>query len=539
MAKWMQFGQAARNSLIKGSSTLAKAVGVTLGPKGRTVILKQNWAGITVVSDGFTIARELELANPFEDMGVMLIKDAADKVYEQCGDGTSTTIILASAIVGESNRIIAAGADQVQLVRGIRKASQAICDELERSAISIKKKGELLAVAVQSVHDNELANLIVEAAEGVGPAGAIIVEQSKSIQSSVEILEGFHFEGGYINPGFITDITQGEAVIEDPHLLITDAKLARISDILPALERIIPITTTLVILCDTAEDEALAGLLMNRERGNLDVLVSKAPGLGGRQKELLLDIAAATGGNVLPDEEICRTLAGVTEQDLGRAERVVSTNSTTRIVGGVGDQERIESRMAQIQSQINTAQTAQYRRSLTRRLGALAGRTAVINVGGFTEYDIKEKKQRVENAVASVRMAVEGGVLPGAGVGLLQSISAVESLEASGDEIAGIRIMQRAAQVPIRQIATNAGVDGSMVVDHILRGPRNFGFNAESNEFGNLFEMGIIEPALLPRTIIATATSIATSLLTVDTAVVYPPEKGPGGTRPDISAKYE
>ena len=539
MGKILHFGQSARDSLRRGINTLTRAVGVTLGPTGRNVVLDVRWKGPTIVGDGFTIARELDLPNPTEDLGVTLITEAAKKVYENCGDGTTTTIVLATAIINEANVNLAAGANPVGLIKGIKRASTAILEELESASIALDDQDQIFQVATMASKDREIGELLVEAVNFAGKEGVIIVESADSTYSRLESIEGLEFDSGLISPHFVTDNEKMEAVIEKPHILITEVELSAIEDILPALERIIPITKTLVIICGNADGEALAGLIMNKQRGNLDVMAVKAPGLGGRRRERLIDIAIATGGTLLPDEETGRTLRSVTEDDLGQADKVVSNEKMTTILGGDGDSKEIASRIRQLKGEDKEAQTAQYRQQLQERQGALTGKTAVLEVGGFTESEIKEKKIRVENAVAAVQLAITGGILPGGGVSLVDASSALDSLEATGDEATGVRIMGLAALAPVHFIAYNAGKKNSVIVEKILQGPNGYGFNAETDEFGDMLDMGIIDPTMLIKESLTNAVSIATSIISVDATIVHTPEKGPMGEKLDMSAKYE
>lgn len=538
MARWVISNPAALIALRKGVNTLSRAVSITLGPKGRSVVLDRRWKGASVVSDGFTIAQEVELPDPQTDIGVQFIKDAAGKVRDSYGDGTSTTIVLAAAIIDEALKNIFSGANPVALNQGIRLGTSAMVEALRAHSVPASDSVQLRQVATLAAKDPRIGELISEVLQRVGHQGVILVESSEGTDLSVEYLEGMQLDGGYLSSHFVTDRKRMEAVIESPRILITYQKLRVVEDILPALERIVPVTKKILIVCEAAEGEALAGLVMNNERGLLNVAAVKAPGLGERRREFLTDLAVFTGGRLVPDRETGRTLQTTDQEDWGQAGKVIVDSVHTTVLNGRGDPQAIRSRMKSLDSQIAEAQTDVFRAQLRKRLGALAGHTAVLHVGAPTESEAKEKKQRVENAVAAVRSAIQSGVLPGGGTSLLHALAALDHVEASGDEKTGLRIIERAAARPLRHLAQNAGIDGSLVILRLQERPFGFGFNAETGEFGDLWEMGIIEPEALVEGTLVHAVSIATSILSVAAMVVSPPETGPGGEKLDMSAKY-
>jgi len=460
MAKQIIFDDEVRHSLKKGIDILADAVKVTLGPRGRAVALDKKWGAPSVIDDGVTIAKDIELPDPFENMGVQLVKEAANKTNDACGDGTTTSTILAHAIITEGFKNIAAGANALALKRGIEKSVAAIIDELKRMSTEVKGKDQIAQVGTITAKDPEIGELIAEVMEKVGKDGVITVEESKGIKYETDYVEGMQFDRGYISPYFITNAERMETVIEDPYILITDKKISAVSDLLPALEKILQVSKNLLIIAEDVDGEALATLVVNKLRGTLNVLAVKAPGFGDRRKAMLEDMAILTGGKVI-SEEVGRKLDSVTVEDLGRARRVTSDKDNTTIVEGKGSEEAIKGRIKQIKAQIEETTSDFDREKLQERQAKLVGGVAVIKVGAATEVELKEKKHRVEDALSATRAAVEEGILPGGGVALVNALPVLDKVKVEGDEATGVNIMKKAVVEPIRWIATNAGKDGS------------------------------------------------------------------------------
>jgi chaperonin GroEL len=517
-------------------NTLAGAVGLTLGPSGRTVVTDKRWDGPSVISDGFAISRELQLPDPLQDLAVQLVNQAAEHAYETCGDGTTSTIVLAATMINAAHKNIAAGADPMALRRGLQEAAGALIRALRARARPLESEDQVESVATLAAKDPVIGRLVAQALEKSGDQGIILVEESSGTGIELECVRGMRFDGGYLSAEFVTDRERMEVELEDPYVMITEEELRSVDDILPALERVLHLTRTLLIVCGGAEGEALAGLVMNKQRGNLEVVAVKAPGYGDRRSENLVDIATFLGGQVLPDEHAGRTLRAIRPEDLGRADKVVASMDQTTILGGRGDRETIQHRSREIQRQMDEAQTAQYRRRQVRRQGSLAGRMAILHVGGFTESEITEKKTRVENAVAAVKAAQEGGILPGGGVGLIDSLSALDDLKLTEDEAAGARILYEAVQAPALLIAQNAGQRPTEVLYKIHQSPEGHGFDATSGTFGDLYAMGIIDPQIVVERALISAVSVAASLMTVETLIVHP---SADENRLDLSAKYE
>jgi chaperonin GroEL len=498
MAKQIVFDEDARRQLKKGIDTLAEAVRVTLGPKGRAVVLDKKWGPPTVIDDGVTIAKDIELSEPFENMGAQMVKEAASKTNDACGDGTTTSTVLAHAIVTEGFKNIAAGADALVLKKGIEKATQAIIEELKKVSTEVKGKDQIAQVGTITAKDTEIGNLIAEVMEKVGKDGVITVEESKGIRYETEYVEGMQFDRGYISPYFITNAERMEAEIEDPYILITDKKISAVSEFLPTLEKILQVSKNLVIVAEDVEGEALATLVVNKLRGTLNVLALKAPGFGDRRKAMLEDMAILTGGKVI-SEEVGRKLDSVTVEDLGRARRVTSDKDNTTVVEGKGSDDDLKTRIKQIKAQIEESTSDFDREKLQERQAKLVGGVAVIKVGAATEVELKEKKHRVEDALSATRAAVEEGILPGGGVALLNSLASLDKLKLSGDEATGANIIKKAVEEPIRWIATNAGREGSVVVDAIKKSGVGVGYDAMTDEYGNMVEKGIIDPTKVVR----------------------------------------
>jgi len=524
MAKQIIFGEDARRSLRKGVDALAQAVKITLGPKGRNVVLDKKWGPPNVCSDGVTIAKEIELQDPFENIGAQLIKEAATKTNDIAGDGTTTAVVLAQAMLHEGMKNVAAGANPMALKRGIEKAVAALVAELKKLATPIKGKEQIAQVAALSAHDNEIGQLIADVMEKVGKDGVITVEESKGIKFETEFVEGMQFDRGYISPYFITNAERMETVLEDPYVLITDKKISAISDLLPLLEKLLQVSKNLVVIAEDVDGEALATLVVNKLRGTLNCLAVKAPGFGDRRKAMLEDIAILTGGNMI-SEEIGRKLDSATIADMGRARKVVSNKDDTTIVEGKGSDEDIKARIKQIKAQIDETTSDFDREKLQERLARMAGGVAVIKVGAATEVELKEKKHRVEDALSATRAAVEEGIVPGGGVALINAIPILDKMKLEGDEATGVAIVKRALEEPLRQIAINAGMEGSVAVDFVKKAKKGIGYDAEKDEYGNMVERGIIDPAKVTRAGLENAASIAAMVLTTETLITDIPEK--------------
>jgi len=524
MAKQIIFDEEARHALKKGIDTLADAVKVTLGPRGRCVVLDKKWGAPTVIDDGVTIAKDIELPDPFENMGAQMVKEAATKTNDACGDGTTTSTVLAHAIVTEGFKNVAAGADPMALKRGIEKATRAVVDELKRVSVEVKGKEQIAQVGNITAKDKEIGDLIAEVMEKVGKDGVITVEESKGIRYETEYVEGMQFDRGYISPYFVTNAERMETVIDDPYILITDKKISAVADLLPALEKILQVSKNLVIVAEDIDGEALATLVVNKLRGTLNVLAIKAPGFGDRRKAMLEDMAILTGGKVI-SEEVGRKLDSVTVEDLGRARRVTSDKDNTTIVEGKGSEEALKARIKQIKAQIEESTSDYDREKLQERQAKLVGGVGVIKVGAATEVELKEKKHRVEDALSATRAAVEEGILPGGGVALLNALPVLDKLEVSGDEATGVDIIRKAMDEPIRWIATNAGKDGSVIVDAVKKSPIGAGYDAASGEFGDMIEKGIIDPTKVVRSALENAASVASMVLITESLVTDIPEK--------------
>ena len=524
MAKQIIFGEDARHALKKGVDVLAHAVSGTLGPKGHPVALDKKWGAPTVIDDGVTIAKEIELSDAFENMGVQLVKEASSKTNDAAGDGTTTSTLLAWAIINEGFKNISAGADPLILKHGIEKATTAIVDELKRASTPVKGKGQILQVATITAKDPEIGNLIADVMEKVGKDGVITIEESKGTKFETEYVEGMQFDRGYVSAYFVTDTARMEAIIEDPSILITDKKISSIQEILPSLEKILQATKNLLIIADDVDGEALATLVVNKLRGTLNIAAVKAPGYGDRRKEMLEDIAILTGSKVI-SEDIGRKLDSVTAEDLGKARRVVINKDKTTIIEGKGMAKEIKDRIKQIKAQIEKTESDYDREKLQERMARLAGGVAVIKVGAATETEMKEKKHRVEDALSATRAAVEEGILPGGGIGLLNALPAVDKLDVAGDELTGVNIIRKAIEEPIRWIANNAGRDGAVVLDTVKHSPKGEGYNAETNKFGNMVEMGVIDPTKVVRSALVNASSIAAMVLVTEALIADIPEK--------------
>ena len=523
MAKQIIFSDEARKSLKAGMDKLANTVKVTLGPRGRNVILDKKFGPPNVCSDGVTIAKEIELEDHYENMGAQLLKEAATKTNDVAGDGTTTATVLAQAMIADGFRNIAAGADPMKVKKGIEAAVVAVRDSIKSQSTEVSGKDQIAQVASLSAHDAEMGNLIAEVMEKVGKDGVITVEESKGISYEIEYVEGMQIDRGYISPYFLTDSQRMEAVIEDPYILITDKKLSAVNDLLPALEKVLQMTKNLVIVAEDVEGEALATLVVNKLRGTLNVLAVKAPGFGDRRKEMLQDIAILTGGTVI-SEEIGRKLDSATPEDFGRARRVVANKDETTFVEGHGTEQAIEDRIAQIKSRVEDTTSDFDREKLQERLAKLSGGVAIIKVGAATEVELKEKKARVEDALSATRAAVEEGIVPGGGSVLVRAQAAIDGLTLKGDESTGAQIIRHALEEPIRLIAVNSGQPGDVIVDAAKKGEGDWGFDADEGIWGHMFELGIVDPAKVTRAAVENAASVAAMVLTTESLVTDLPE---------------
>jgi chaperonin GroEL len=528
-AKMIRFHEQARQSLKEGVDILANAVKTTLGPKGRNVALDKKYGAPTVSHDGVTVAKEIELEDPFANMGAQLLKEAATKTNDVAGDGTTTATVLAQAIVHEGLRNVAAGANPMLLKRGIELATKAVVERLKSMAKEVRGREDIAHVATISAADPEIGNLIAEVMEKVGKDGVITVEESKGLAFEVEYTEGMEIDRGYISPYFVTNPERMEAVVEEPFILITDKKVSAVSDILPILEKVLQVSKNFVIIAEDVEGEALATLVVNKLRGTLNALAVKAPGFGDRRKEMLRDIAILTGGTVI-SEELGRKLETARLEDLGRARRVVATKDKTTIVEGYGREEDIKARIEQIKAQIEQTTSDFDREKLQERLAKLAGGVAVIKVGAATEVELKEKKHRVEDALSATRAAVEEGIVPGGGVALLNAIAVLDEVQAEGDIKTGVMIVKRALEEPLRGIVENAGLDGSVVIETVRRLQKeqnnpNIGYDVIREEYGDLLEWGVIDPVKVTRSAVENAASVAAMILTTEALITEKPEK--------------
>ncbi|MEW5898550.1 MAG: chaperonin GroEL [Bacillota bacterium] len=533
------FREEARRALERGVNSLADAVRVTLGPKGRNVVLEKKFGSPMITNDGVTIAREIELTDPLENMGAQLVKEVATKTNDVAGDGTTTAALLAQAIVREGMKNVAAGANPMIIKRGIEKAVEKAVDAIKGAAKQVESKAAIEQVASISANDESIGKLIADAMEKVGKDGVITVEESKGIGTTLEVVEGMNFDRGYISPYMITDTDKMEAVLNEPYILITDRKISAIADLLPILEKIVQTGKPCLIIAEDIEGEALATLVLNKLRGTLACAAVKAPGFGDRRKAMLEDIAILTGGTVI-SEELGLKLDKATLDMLGKADKVRVKKEETVIVGGKGDQNKITARVASIKKQIEETTSDFDREKLQERLAKLAGGVAVIQVGAATETEMKEKKLRIEDALNATRAAVEEGIVPGGGVAYIQAIKALDDVTtATLDEKTGVDIIRRALEEPVRQIANNAGAEGSVVVEKVKSSEPGVGFNALTGEYVNMIEAGIVDPAKVTRTALQNAASIAAMILTTETLVAEKPEKekdmpGMGGGMPPM-----
>ncbi|TDO49207.1 chaperonin GroEL [Kribbella sp. VKM Ac-2527] len=536
MSKLISFNEEARRGLERGMNTLADAVKVTLGPKGRNVVLEKKWGAPTITNDGVSIAKEIELEDPFEKIGAELVKEVAKKTDDVAGDGTTTATVLAQALVKEGLRNVAAGANPMSLKKGIEKATEAVSEQLLALAKDVETREQIASTASISAADNQVGQIIAEAMDKVGKEGVITVEESNTFGLELELTEGMRFDKGYISPYFVTDTERMEAVLDDPYILVVNSKISSIKDLVPVLEKVMQSGKSLAIIAEDIEGEALATLVVNKIKGTFKTVAVKAPGFGDRRKAMLTDIAILTGGQVIA-EEVGLKLDSVDLELLGQARKVVVTKDETTIVEGSGDAEAIEGRVSQIRAEIEKSDSDYDREKLQERLAKLAGGVAVIKVGAATEVELKERKHRIEDAVRNAKAAVEEGIVAGGGVALLQaSVLAFEKLDLEGDEATGAQIVLKALEAPLKQIAVNAGLEGGVVVEKVRNLDNGFGLNAATGEYVDLIAAGIIDPAKVTRSALQNAASIAALFLTTEAVIADKPEKAsanPGGA-PDM-----
>ena len=527
-AKDVQFGNEVRQKMVSGVNTLANAVRVTLGPKGRNVVVDRAFGGPHITKDGVTVAKEIELKDKFENMGAQMVKEVASKTNDVAGDGTTTATVLAQAIVAEGMKYVTAGMNPTDLKRGIDKAVAALVEELKNIAKPCDTSKEIAQVgSISANSDEQVGAIIAEAMEKVGKEGVITVEDGKSLENELDVVEGMQFDRGYLSPYFINDAEKQIAALDNPFVLLFDKKISNIRDLLPVLEQVAKASRPLLIIAEDVEGEALATLVVNNIRGILKTVAVKAPGFGDRRKAMLQDIAILTGGTVIA-EEVGLSLEKATLEDLGQAKRIEIGKENTTIIDGFGDAAQIEARVAEIRQQIETATSDYDKEKLQERVAKLAGGVAVIKVGAATEVEMKEKKDRVEDALHATRAAVEEGVVAGGGVALLRARAALDNLHTgNADQDAGVQIVLRAVESPLRQIVANAGGEPSVVVNKVLEGKGNYGYNAGSGEYGDMIEMGVLDPAKVTRSALQHAASIAGLMLTTDCMIAEIPEEKP------------
>ncbi|MDY6296132.1 MAG: chaperonin GroEL [Schwartzia succinivorans] len=531
MAKQILFDEDARRALERGVDALANAVKVTLGPKGRNVVLEKKFGAPTITNDGVTIARDIELEDPFENMGAQLVKEVATKTNDVAGDGTTTATVLAQAMIHEGMRNVAAGANPMVLKKGIDLATKALVEEIKKKSKKVASQESIAQVASISSSDEETGKLIAEAMEKVGKDGVITVEESKTMETNLSVVEGMQFDRGYISPYMVTDTDKMEAVLKEPYILITDRKISAISDILPILEEVVKQGKELMIIAEDLDGEALATLVVNKLRGTFRALAVKAPGFGDRRKAMLEDIAILTGGQVI-SEELGRKLDSVTIADLGRASQVRASKDETTIVKGYGDEKLIKARVEQIKKQVAETSSDFDKEKLQERLAKLAGGVAVIEIGAATEVEMKDKKLRIEDALNATRAAVEEGIVAGGGTTLVDIQPALDKIKAEGDVKTGVEIVRRAIEEPVRQIANNAGLEGSVVVEGVKKAGVGKGFNALTGEYVDMIKAGIVDPAKVTRSALQNAASIAAMVLTTETLVADKPAPAAGPAMP-------
>jgi len=527
MPKIITFESEARNALKLGVDQLSNAVKATLGPKGRNVVIDKKFGAPTVTKDGVTVAKEIDLEDPIENMGAQMVKEVASKTSDIAGDGTTTATVLAQGIVREGLKNVTAGANPTAIKRGIEKGVKAVVEEIQKMSKPLPGKKEIAQVgAISANNDIEIGDLIADAMEKVGKDGVITVEEAKTTETGLEVVEGMQFDRGYLSPYFVTDSDSMEAILEDPMILIHDKKISAMKDLLPILEKVAQMSKPLLIIAEDIEGEALATLVVNKLRGTLKVAAVKAPGFGDRRKAMLEDIAILTAGRVI-SEEVGFKLENATVADLGSAKRVTIDKDNTTIIEGGGKTEDIQGRISQIKKQIESSTSDYDKEKLQERLAKLAGGVAVLNVGAATEVEMKEKKARVEDALHATRAAVEEGIVPGGGVVLLRALPALDKIKADGDEVIGINILKRVLEEPIRQIAENAGAEGSIVVQRVKEGKGSFGYNAATDSYEDLVEAGVIDPAKVTRIALENASSVSALMLMTEATIVDKPEEKP------------
>jgi len=528
-AKEILYTDAARKKILAGVNALADVVKVTLGPRGRNVILEKSFGSPTITKDGVTVAKEIEVEDHFENMGAQMVREVASKTSDVAGDGTTTATVLAQAIYREGSKLVAAGHNPMEIKRGIDKAVTAIVEAVKKASKPTKDRKEITQVGTISANGDEaIGVLLADAMEKVGKEGVITVEEAQSAETTLEVVEGMQFDRGFLSPYFVTNPEKLEVALEDVHILITEKRIAGLKDLLPLLEAVAKQQKPLLILAEDLEGEALATLVVNRLRGTLQVAAVKAPGYGDRRKEMLKDIAILTGGQVISDE-LGLKLENVTLQDLGRAKRVSIDKDTTTIIGGQGKKELIQGRIAEIRSQMEASTSEYDKEKLQERLAKLVGGVAVVKVGAATETEMKEKKARVEDALHATRAAVEEGIVPGGGVALIRAQKALDKLEMDEEQRFGVAIIRRAIEEPLRQIAQNAGEEGAVVVARVREGKGSFGYDAASGQYGDLMEMGVIDPAKVVRTALQNAASVAGLLLTTEALIADRSTKSSSG----------
>ncbi|HKO54040.1 MAG TPA: chaperonin GroEL [Polyangiaceae bacterium] len=523
-AKEIVYKEVARNLILNGVNALADAVKVTLGPRGRNVVIEKSFGSPTITKDGVTVAKEIELENKFENMGAQMVREVASKTSDIAGDGTTTATVLAQAIFREGSKLVAAGHNPMEIKRGIDKAVEVIVEELKKSAKSTKDPTEIAQIGTVSANgDTTVGKLLSEAMEKVGKEGVITVEEAKSAETSLDVVEGMQFDRGYLSPYFVTDPERMEASLEDPYILLSEKKISNMKDLLPVLEAIARQQKPLLIIAEDIEGEALATLVVNKLRGTLNCAAVKAPGFGDRRKEMLKDIAVLTGGQVIA-EELGLKLENVTITDLGQAKRVKIDKDNTTLVDGAGNKDKIKGRQQEIRNQIENTTSDYDREKLQERLAKLVGGVAVIKVGAASEIEMKEKKARVEDALHATRAAVEEGIVPGGGVALIRAQKALDNLKLSDEQQVGVRIIRRAIEEPLRQIVANAGEEGSIVVQKVKEGSGNFGFNAGTGTYGDLVVDGVIDPVKVVRSALQNAASVSGLMLTTEALVADAPK---------------
>jgi|TARA_B110000116_G_scaffold159068_1_gene137633 chaperonin GroEL len=530
-AKELKFAEDARARLKVGIDMLADTVKITLGPKGRNVIVDKKFGPPQVSSDGVSIAKEIDLEDPFENMGAQLLKEASKQTNDDAGDGTTTSTVLAQAIINEGFKNVAAGSDPMALKRGLELAVVSVRNSISKLSTSVEGRDQIAQVAILSAHDEKMGNLVADVIDKVGKDGVITVDESRGLDDEVDYVEGMQIDRGYISPYFVTNSERMEAAMSDSLVLITDKKISAVSDILPVLEKVLKVSKNLVIVAEDVDGEALATLVVNKLRGTLNVLAIKAPGFGDRRKEMLRDIAILTGGQVI-SEEVGRNLDSAEIEDLGRVKSIVSTKDDTTFVEGAGDASEIQGRISQIKAQIEETSSDYDREKLQERMAKLSGGVAIIKVGASTEIELKEKKQRVEDALSATRAAVEEGIVPGGGTVLIRSSVDLAKVKATGDEQTGVDILRRSLEAPIRVIASNSGAEGAVVLDAVGKGKGNFGFDALEDKYGDMIEFGIVDPAKVTRAAVENAVSVAGMILTTESLITETPQPEapmPGG----------